>query len=472
MLDLDYDITRLRGADYNPRKISDDDLARLRESVTKLSVVKPLIVRNDLLVAGHQRTKALRAASMTRGPVFLLSQDTTTYDEVRFNQLHNGTDLDVGGEDAVIPGGFTVKGYHVIADAGVLAGNMRAQGALVRQEIANLITKYGPWGGVVATFSGRVIHASQYALAAKMTRTPLTVFAIPDAEEELYRSFLDRTYGVFNYDGLERKTYIQTLAQMVRLRKGPSGKENRSWLYEGHALPWLEANRTAAFLDFGSGQGDYFLSLKRRGHPAYEIEFFRRVGFAKAIDLSAVNRMIDMAIVRLEKAGRFDCVVCDSVLNSVDSLEAEASVMATINAMCRPGGRVFFSGRPLEKHETAMRRTKQTNTKGRKRETYFYDEHGFSALYREGNWFYQKFHSAGMVAGLADRFGLEIVKHVQGENSWQVEAIKARELPWATVAKALDFEFDLPVGETRRVGRNMDMCKALERFYADADHQL
>ncbi|HGB1541434.1 TPA: ParB N-terminal domain-containing protein [Salmonella enterica subsp. enterica serovar Bredeney] len=45
MLHLNYDITNLRGAEYNPRFIGDDDLSRLAESVAELGLVKPLIVR-------------------------------------------------------------------------------------------------------------------------------------------------------------------------------------------------------------------------------------------------------------------------------------------------------------------------------------------------------------------------------------------------------------------------------------------
>ena len=59
MLHLEYDITNLRGAEYNPRKIDDSDIEALAESVSRLGVVKPIIVRDDLIVAGHQRTKAL-----------------------------------------------------------------------------------------------------------------------------------------------------------------------------------------------------------------------------------------------------------------------------------------------------------------------------------------------------------------------------------------------------------------------------
>jgi ParB family transcriptional regulator, chromosome partitioning protein len=73
MLHLDFDISKLRGAEYNPRKIDDDGIERLAQSIKELGLVKPLIVRGDLLVAGHQRTKALRKLGVTRAPVFSAS---------------------------------------------------------------------------------------------------------------------------------------------------------------------------------------------------------------------------------------------------------------------------------------------------------------------------------------------------------------------------------------------------------------
>lgn len=465
MLDLNYDISKLRGADYNPRKISDEDLARLRKSVTELGMVKPIIVRGDLIVAGHQRTKALRACGIDRAAVFLLGKETTTYDEVRFNQLHNGTDLDVGDDVVSITGGFDAPGYHIVEDHRRLDGNLRSVGAAIRSEIAHLIMRYGPWGGVVATMSGKVIHAGQYLLAAKMTRTPLTVYAVPDEDESKYRSFLDRSYGVFCYDNIERETYVQSLAQMMRLRDGASGKGNRSTLYENHVLPWLGDNRNARLIDFGSGQGDYYRLCRARGFQAWEIELFRRVGANKAINTLAVNRMIDEAIVAMGSR-RFDAVVCDSVLNSVDSVDAENAVMTTVNALAENGAAVFFSGRPLEKQQAVTSRTRQSHRKvAHKRELYFEDEDGLTALYRDGRWFFQKFHSKADVSALCERFGLELIRHVHGHNSWQVYARKVRDLPWKQVAAAMDFEFDLPIGKERTIGRNEDVKSALLGFY-------
>lgn len=466
MLHLEYDITKLRGAEYNPRKIGGDDLAALAESIETLGLIKPLIVRGDLLVAGHQRTKALRKLGRTVAPVYVLPAHTTVYDEVRFNQLHNGTDLD-GGDEAVMIEGGVALGYQVVT-ASRVTGNLRAKMAPVRKEIADLITAYGPWGGVVATASGRVIHCAQYALAAIMTGTPLTVYGIADEREDEYRARLDRQYGVFCYDGLKRETYIQTFAQMMRLREGPSGKGNRSQLYDLHVIPWIEGGQRGAGIDFGSGQGDYAMALRNRGFDLHDVELFRRSRGAQAIDMVAINRMIDGMVRRLEQEGPYDFVICDAVLNSVDSLDAEAAVMGILNLLCKPGGDLFVSGRKLERVEGGRRHTQAV---GDHRYLEFLDSDGFSALFRKGRWFYQKFHDGAQVEALLERFGFAAIVHDRSSSStaFQMHARKVRDVSLQVALSSVEFEFDLPVSDDRRIGRVEDVSRATRAIYDRMD---
>ena len=462
MLHLDYDITRLKGADYNPRRIAADDLDRLAQSVRTLGLIKPLIVRGDLLVAGHQRTKALRHMGETKAPVYVLPTDTTTYDEVRFNQLHNGTDMDCGKENCRISGNIAL-GYQTVPIERV-TGDLKSPLAVVRHEIASLIRKYGPWGGVVATQDGRVIHCGQYALAAMLTGTPLTVYGIATDREAEYRAFLDRQYGVFSYDGLKRDTCIQTFAQMMRLRDGPSGRQQRSTLYETMAYPWMVDNPTARVIDFGSGQGDYAEKLRKEGFNIHDVELFRRSKGRNAIDMRAVNRMIDRMCQELVTIGRYDAVVCDSVMNSVDSLEAESAVLTVLNLLAKNGGALFISGRKMERTESLMRYTEHT---GKARYVEFLDEHGFSALYRKGNWFYQKFHDEGQMNDLLAAHSFEVVEHERkvSSTSFQVTARKIADLPLDQIVKACEFEFNMTVGTERRIGRHEDVIAAARRLY-------
>jgi len=461
MLDPAYSLDGLRGAAYNPRKIDDDDIEVLKESIKRFGIVKPLIVRGDLLVAGHQRTRALRALGETTAPVYVLSAKTTTYDEVRFNQLHNGTDLDRGDEACSLKGGFPELGYTVIK-GDTLEGNLRATGVNVRQEICKLIVKFGSWGGVVATQSGEIIHCAQYALAAKLLGCDLTVFVVPDERRDEYVQFLSREYGVFSYEHLPRNTYIQTFAQMYRKRKTDSGKENKSNLYEKLVIPWLLNNREARVLDFGAGQGDYAKFLREQGFNVHDVELFRRVGGSKTLDASAINAMIDHMCADIEKNGGYDAVVLDSVMNSVDCMEAQDAVLTFINAACKVGGRIFFSGRCLDYRKSFDRQTINRSSPSM-RYVEFLDENNLTALYRNGEWFYQKYHSRDEVRDLCDQYGYSCkeMKGGGGDSSWQCMGIKTEELPVDQVTSAVKYEFEMMLGKSRPLARSPHVLKAL-----------
>jgi hypothetical protein len=59
-LHMSYPLEGLKGADYNPRRIGDDAIERLQRSLRTIGVCKPIIARGKTIVAGHQRTRALR----------------------------------------------------------------------------------------------------------------------------------------------------------------------------------------------------------------------------------------------------------------------------------------------------------------------------------------------------------------------------------------------------------------------------
>ena len=466
-LELNYPIAGLKGATYNPRKITAEDETRLDTSLSTLGLVKPIIARGDTIVAGHQRTKALKRAGVTHAAVYLLSKDVNVYDEVRFNQLHNGTDLDMGGENVTIEGAPLALGFQTVAPD-LIHGNALARGAIVRTEIAQLIIAYGPWGCSVATESGQVIHAAQYALTARLTRTPLTLFVVPDERAEEYAAALGHTYGVFSYDHLQRDTYIQSLAQMYRLRASDKGEGLKSTLYEQLVLPWLADHPDAEMMDFGSGQGDYAKMLRGKGFSVSEIELFRRAKTVRAIDLSSVRRMVSAMASRVAGGRLYDAVVCDSVLNSVDSMEAEASVMTMLNALVPIGAPVFLSGRKREASDGYMQLMASRN---HRRYLEFFDENNFTVLYRDGHWFYQKLHTEPQIRQMCERYGLEIVKHVKSAvfSSWQTHAVKVRELSRSEVIDAIDFEFNLPISRDQRLGMSEKVRDAFAPRYPTDD---
>ncbi|MFH8134202.1 ParB N-terminal domain-containing protein [Pantoea osteomyelitidis] len=460
MLKLNYDISALRGAEYNPRFIGEEDLSVLAESIQVLGLVKPLIVRGDLLVAGHQRTRALRKLGVTKAAVYVLPVETTLYDELRFNQLHNGTDQDSGDERCVITGLSNKSGFCVVQPQ-QLTGNFRSRMAYVRREISEMILRFGPWGGCVATRSGEVIHCAQYALASRSVNAPLTVYVIPDEKKALYRKYLQRTYGVFSYNHLEKHTYVQTYAQMMRLRSGRS-KENRSRLYEGLVLPWLSSHqdgRALRGIDFGSGQGDYAKRLRQAGFNLLDVELFRRLGASNILDITSINRMITDMCDSLTEHGLFDYVICDSVLNSVDCPEAEKSVLHFIRGLCKPGGMLFFSGRRLEFELAALNLKKSASKKSK---LFFLDENNFTAKYRKGHWFYQKFHSEKDIMQIVADYDLKLISLVDSKSSFQVQAVPQQPSKPDDLKKAISYEFELELPGNKRIGRSADVLRAFK----------
>lgn len=458
MLDLNHPLDALKGADYNPRKIDPSAIERLCESIREIGVCKPIIVRGTTIVAGHQRTRALRAMGVTHAPVFMLSSDTTVYDEVRFNQLHNGTDLDLD-EDAVrINTDLAGKTGFVTIEPDNVAGDLLSRGAKLRSEICRLMLSYGQWGACVATDDGEVIHAAQYALACKMLLKPCLVFVLPTAMKSRAMGYLSSQYGVFNYDGIKRDTFVQTFAQMFRLRGGK--KDNESPTYENLVIPWMKQHPDARVLDFGCGQGDYVRRLRSEGYDITGLEFFRRKG--DAIDVDQVNRMVDAVIAKL-RDGRFDAVVLDYVLNSVDTQQAEEDVLNSIDAMCRPGGTLFFSGRSMGRIRDLLRCKRSNSKRQMHRSVEFVDENGLTALYRKGTWFFQKFHEPEDVDRMCRVHGWDKVKHETTSIGFNVQAKKNRDIVEdSVIVESLRREFNMPVN---RAGRTLGRSDDIERAF-------
>lgn len=83
-------IDKIKPAEYNPRKISEEQKAKLRESIQELGFVMPVIVNkaNNVIIAGHQRTNAAIQLCLEAVPVQFV-ENLDIGDEIRFNQLHN-----------------------------------------------------------------------------------------------------------------------------------------------------------------------------------------------------------------------------------------------------------------------------------------------------------------------------------------------------------------------------------------------
>ena len=227
----------------------------------------------------------------------------------------------------------------------------------------------------------------------------LLVYVLPEGKEELALSYFSKEYGVFEYSHLERKTYIQSFAQKARLREknGIPSSRSHSTLYERLVLPFI--TKDMHVLDFGAGQKDYATRLKKEGYLIDAIEFFHRKDGADVIDEKEIRQDCADVCRTLSEYGLYDVVVCDSVLNSVNSLDDERNVLLSISALCKPGGMIFWSGIPLLFAQKASERKETHDYRSR---ALFLDANNFTANFRFGEWYFQHYHSTADVCRLTE----------------------------------------------------------------------
>jgi ParB family chromosome partitioning protein len=447
-------VDELNPASYNPRKLDAAAEAALRQSIETFGVIKAVIVRDPdmTIMAGHQRTKMFRALGIAEVPCYRLT-NISTADEVRFNQLHNIIEAPaVTGETIVAIRGDLAPGWNTVHWSRIDVVKNDARGSFIK-ELSKLYVKYGPYANAVANRTGDVIGSANYAIACRLLRKPLDVFVTPTNRTDFLADCLARDYGQFSYDHIKRTTYVQSLAQKLRLRT--EGKGSKSTLYETRVIPGV--SKQTRILDFGSGQFDYVNRLKKQGYNIKGLEFFRRRVGADVIDVPQVTRDFEDMMADLDANGPFEVVVCDSVMNSVDSPEAERAVLSTLSVLCKKGGTIYWSGIPINFIELNGRAKRTGNVR-----SYFkyLDADRFTADYRQGRWYFQHYHDLATAEALTRQYlgdsftvyskGIEQGARPKfGGSAFQVRVINEARLSFEDQQAALDFEFsmELPSGK-------------------------
>lgn len=451
-------IDNLTPASYNPRKLSDNAQENLIASLNTLGIIKAIVIRaNDgLILAGHQRTKTMRKIGITECPAFCLG-DVSKHDEARFNQLHNYTEVEVTENAPMlqvnIPQGKT--GWYVVEPKDIVMLNKGGEAEKV-VILSQLISKHGQFANCVCDCNGNIIISALYAKAIKLLRMPLLVYILPEGMEQKAVYYFSQDYGAYYYGEIERNTYIQSFAQLHRTTEDSDKGQRNSTLYEKLVIPYIKGNKEIRILDFGAGLKGYYKQLKREGYNIDAIEFFYVGVLGKSeILIDQVERDCKEICRHIKEYGLYDIVVCDSVLNSVDSLEAERSVLRTLSALCKPNGTIFWSGIPL-----AETQAKRDATRGKDHRGFFLDENNFTATLRGDVWYFQHYHTRDYVEkcnreNIGNKFDIfnAGVARPTGEltgGSFQVKALNERVADKSSLLEAVKFEFTLPLPKKQR----------------------
>jgi len=438
----------IRPAAYNPRKISDEAFEELKCSLKALGFILPIIVNRDnmTIVAGHQRTKAAMAIGLEEAPVYYIS-DVGIESEILFNQIHNGVELEPQEHArCVAPRESGVFYADVPAEAFEMGGNNPS----IVKDTCRLIVKHGD--ALCAIVCGdEVVFGNNYLKAVFTIGQPAHCYFLDPAKRKMFDYFFARDYGVFSYDHIERADFMQGRAQPPRYHA-----IDWSMLYR-RVVPYLfkEDRRTVKVLDFGCGKAVFIDKLHKQLGYRYAIglEFFNHN--LRGISVEKGHEMINNFIAYVKANGLFDYVICDAVVNSVNTQKAEESVLTCLNLFAKPGGNVFVSGRLKE---VALRQYKaRRNTTDDSTTVQFFDENGLTAFMQEGQWFFQKFLTRDQVEALFDRYGFEPFIRYESSGYWGFGAKKVRELTREQYIEAVDYEFNLNLPNHQRYGRQEDV---------------
>lgn len=438
--------TDIKPADYNPRRISDSAFAELKGSLKTLGFILPIIVNreNMTIVAGHQRTKAAMAIGLTEAPCYYVS-GIDIESEVRFNQVHNGIELepDIHSECLNVRApGF----YDDIAAEDFIIKDSKAS---IVKDMCQLMVNYG--NALCAIVIGsECVFGNNYIKAAKITGMPIHCCFVEESKRAMFEYYFKQDYGVFSYDHIERGDFVQGLAQPPRLKVLPW-----SCLYE-IVVPYLqnEDRKSVKVFDFGCGKAQYITKLhKQLGYRnAIGLEFFNHntVG----ISVEHGQEMVDDFIAFVKANGKFDYVICDAVINSVNTQEAEDAVLMCLNLFCKMGGKIFISGRNLEYMKQQTEANRNTTPM---MSINFFDENGLTAIMKQGQWFFQKFLTDEDVDKIIKRMGFDVFVRKKSSGYFFIGAYKTKDFSKEEYAKAVDYEFNLKLPNNRRYNRHGDV---------------
>lgn len=438
-------------ASYNPRKISEESFSELQGSLKTLGFIVPIIVNktNMTIVAGHQRTKACAKVGISKVPAYFV-EDVSIEAEALFNQVHNG----IESEPEIH--GMCLKDYA----AGEFHEGIAATDFIVKdakpffvRHNCKLINEYGNVLCAVLC-DGEIVFGNNYIRACQLLDTPCNVYVLESSKRMMFDYYFHKDYGYFSYDHLEKADFVQGRAQMTN-------KHFENSLIYRIAMPFITAenNKNLNILDFGCGKAFSITHMKKvlGYHNAIGIEFFNhnRVG----ISIEKGHEMINALIKHVKKHGLFDYVICDSVLNSVNSQEAEDAVLATLILFCKIGGSIFFCGRRRENRMALLnaKRTSQDNMY----DVSFLDENGLTAKMTQGQWFYQKYLTKEQVDSIIERFGFDVITRKDTGEMWNVGARKVKDLSPEIYMAAIDFEFNMRLPNNKRYGRHNDIRKLM-----------
>ena len=359
-------IRTIKGAEYNPRAFDKKRFALIKESLLRLGWLLPAYVSSNLLLSGHQRTRAWRELGYTEVPVVEVSE--LSADEMRgLNILFNLATNDFRRAELSeqISNAAPTIPHHKFTPYPCMNWKMLG----VNELFAKYRTSYGEADGwqytksmlrknvlipVVISSDGKLANGSKrlFAMAkagikqVPVVQTSLSVKFIEYYLNKISMDFdLKKTYstqmryGSFRRLRLTREFLGHGFSAWIRMQEFP-----RCEMFD-HTLPENAAQLRARFgnsvIDFGAGHLHETEMLRSIGLTVLPFEPYHVTTQDKPA-LDASRKLTKEFLTAIASKQGFDSIVISSVFNSVPFKEDRDKILTICSAL---SDRVFICTR-------------------------------------------------------------------------------------------------------------------------------
>ncbi|WP_433547186.1 ParB N-terminal domain-containing protein [Streptomyces sp. CA-294286] len=466
-----YPLAKLRPADYNPRRLSPESFIRLQGSLSRHGVVKPVILNADgTLVAGHQRTKGLKAIGQETTPAMILPQKVRLQDEIKFNLLHNRVETEsslVYAEPGPI-GQWCWIPWQSIQVA-------ESKNVPFQQAIAFMTAAHGAWGSVVIDDQGRVVLNAEYAAVAKTQRFDVLAWTCASSDAGELVQDLTGEYGVYDWTGLEEQAPVwnQHIVQPNRLREHSSKAKADQVRYKSEVWERLVRPRittSTRIVDFGAGHGDYARHLRAEGYKVQDYEPYRTLKGKYSLDIRTIVGQIRGIERELRARGLYEVVVLDSVINATTSLDYQHWVLLTVNALCAADGQVCIGTRNLDR-ELAYENSGHSISRDSTRLN-FLDSENVDMRFVKGKWQRIRFHTPESLRGLLLRYFEDVQLSDASRATVKAVCHNPRAFAAEEYEEAFRNEFNMPYPNEYRHNKHEGIVGILVELIKDRNSEM
>jgi hypothetical protein len=504
------DITDLKAWERNPRERDPQRFDWIQLSLRKFGFVTPVFAREDgMLYSGHQRTGAAREIGFTQVPVVYLPKFENYTDQninILFNLVTNDhkTKADYGKKlvweveklvDVVRALPDTTDLYPCLDLFEICPADYIDQLSFeaVSPQTKSFALHFATLAidiPIVLDANNQIVNGiNRLAAALEKGRTKYPAVRVTE-NSELLQTFLNKITMTFDLEkafgeALRYNSFFRAMNQGAQRKilgvgftswtfKADCTKYGNTWKKE-HCTKlqgddrnrWIAEHGTTV-IDFGAGRMDNTVKIQDSGIQCIPFEPYLLKPGTDEINYPGAMMVNKRFLAWVKSRVRLDSVFCSSVFNSVPFPEDREHMMTIFQALCCREAKLFL----LTLNITGLNSTLFSNglnaTQRQGRAIILDSEPGtfIGGILEKAK--VQKFHTKPELIAQGQRYFHLVEYHAANSGSHGIKCAGARPIDPVRLVKALEFEFNLPYPEGRRMGL---VDKAIEAFsvYCDID---